>query len=88
MSYFRSLMTAGAVLGGLIAGIAVADAAPALPQTGLNAGADMVETARTTTHERQMRRTNTMRHGNPNARNPERPGYKQQLGGTTNGPRY
>ena len=31
---------------------------------------------------------NTHHHGNPNARNPERPGYQQQLGGTTGGPRY
>ena len=35
-----------------------------------------------------MRRLNTMRHGNPNARNPSRPGYQQQLGNTTGGPRY
>ncbi|MFC7663459.1 hypothetical protein ACFQWF_13075 [Methylorubrum suomiense] len=43
---------------------------------------------RTTKMERRMRRENTMRYGNPNARNPERPGYQQQLGNTTNGPRY
>lgn len=42
----------------------------------------------TTKHERMMRRHNTHHHGNPNARNPERPGYQQQLGNTTNGPRY
>ncbi|NGM36751.1 hypothetical protein G4G93_22980 [Methylobacterium sp. DB0501] len=42
-------------------------------------------------HDRHMRRhmrRNTMMHGNPNARNPSRPGYKQQLGNTTGGPRY
>jgi hypothetical protein len=31
---------------------------------------------------------NTHHHGDPNARNPERPGYQQQLGTTTGGPRY
>ncbi|UMY18883.1 hypothetical protein MMB17_06145 [Methylobacterium organophilum] len=43
---------------------------------------------RTTKAERMARRRNTHLHGNPNARNPERPGYQQQLGNTTNGPRY
>ena len=38
--------------------------------------------------ERVQRRENTHRYGNPNARNPEREGYQQQLGNTTNGPRY
>ncbi|CAO4176230.1 hypothetical protein [Methylorubrum populi] len=38
--------------------------------------------------QRRARRLNTHRHGNPNARNPERPGYQQQLGNTTGGPRY
>ena len=38
--------------------------------------------------QRHRRRMNTYRHGNPNARNPERPGYQQQLGNTTGGPRY
>ena len=38
--------------------------------------------------ERHRRRMNTHRHGNPNARNPERPGYQQPLGNTTVGPRY
>lgn len=38
--------------------------------------------------ERHRRRMNTYHHGNPNARNPEAPGYQQQLGNTTGGPRY
>ncbi|CAX26897.1 MAG: hypothetical protein MIN69_23190 [Methylorubrum extorquens] len=38
--------------------------------------------------ERHRRRLNTHHHGDPNARNPERPGYQQQLGTTTGGPRY
>ena len=42
----------------------------------------------TTRHHRRMRRMNTMRHGNPNAKNPALRGYQQNLGGTTNGPRY
>ncbi len=42
-------------------------------------------------HDRHMRRhmrRNHMRAGDPNARNPSRPGYQQQLGNTTGGPRY
>ncbi|BCM84411.1 hypothetical protein [Methylobacterium indicum] len=42
-------------------------------------------------HDRHMRRhmrRHHMRSGNPNARNPSRPGYQQQLGNTTGGPRY
>lgn len=38
--------------------------------------------------ERMARRRNTHYHGNPNAHNPEREGYQQQLGNTTGGPRY
>ena len=91
---------AGALLCGLGAGSV--SAAPAMPAPGIVAG-DAVETVvyggrhhhrgyhrhhRTTKMERRMRRENTMRYGNPNARNPERPGYQQQLGNTTNGPRH
>jgi hypothetical protein len=94
----RSLLTAGLFIGGLMAGTAAAQAAPAMSQPGL-AGHDMIETVvmhrhhrmhrhHTTRHERRMRRLNTMRHGNPNAKNPALRGYQQNLGGTTNGPRY
>ncbi|KQQ18042.1 hypothetical protein ASF53_06660 [Methylobacterium sp. Leaf123] len=38
--------------------------------------------------QRHHRRINTHNHGNPNAHNPSRPGYQQQLGNTTGGPRY
>ncbi len=38
--------------------------------------------------ERQERRRNTRAFGNPNSRNPSQEGYQQQLGSTTNGPRY
>lgn len=95
----RALLAAALFVGGL----ATAQAAPAMPTSGL-AGHDMVETVamhshhrmhhhrmhrhHSTRHERRMRRLNTMRHGNPNARNPSRPGYQQQLGNTTGGPRY
>ncbi|MEL6063738.1 MULTISPECIES: hypothetical protein [unclassified Methylobacterium] len=93
---FRTLLTAGLLAGGLVAGASAAQAAPAMPQTGLAGG--LVETVamhhhhrmhrhHSTRHERRMRRLNTMRHGNPNARNPSRPGYQQQLGNTTGGPR-
>ena len=81
-------MTAGVVFGGLLAGTMVADAAPAMPQPGINGGSDLVESARTTRHYRRMKHMNTTRHGNPNARNPSRGGRQQQLGNTTNGPRY
>ncbi|WCS25885.1 hypothetical protein LOK46_03340 [Methylobacterium sp. NMS14P] len=100
---FRTLLTAGVVFGGLLAGTAASQAAPAMPQSGLT-GSDMVENVvmhrhhrmhhhrmhrhHTTRHERRMRRMNTMRHGNPNAKNPALRGYQQNLGGTTNGPRY
>lgn len=43
---------------------------------------------RTTREERQYRRTQTHHYGNPNSRNPHQEGYQQQLGNTTNGPRY
>lgn len=43
---------------------------------------------RSTKAERVNRRKNTVRYGNPNARNPSQEGYQQQLGTTTNGPRY
>ena len=88
-------LAAGVLLCGLGAGSA--SAAPAMPAPGVVAG-DAVETVmmhrgrhhhhgmrhhhRTTKMERRARRYNTMRYGNPNARNPERPGYQQQLGNT------
>ncbi|AWV18885.1 MULTISPECIES: hypothetical protein [Methylobacterium] len=94
----RSFLTAGVVFGGLLAGTVASQAAPAMAQPGL-AGSDMVETVamhrhyrmhrhHSARHHRRMRRMNTMRHGDPNARNPSRPGYQQQLGNTTGGPRH
>jgi len=96
---FRTLLTVGLLASGLVAGSTVAQAAPVMPQPTL-AGNGLIETVvmhhhhhrmhrhHTTRHQRRMRRLNTMRHGNPNARNPSRPGYQQQLGTTTGGPRY
>jgi hypothetical protein len=95
---FRTLLTTGLFVGGLMAGTAAVQAAPAMPQNGLADGG-MIETVvmhrhhrmhrhHTTRHERRMRRMNTMRHGNPNAKNPALKGYQQNLGNTTNGPRY
>jgi hypothetical protein len=92
-------LAAGVMLGGLGLAVDPASAAPAIPQPGLLDGGSNIEhvlhrghhhygRGRTTKHERMMRRHNTHHHGNPNARNPERPGYQQQLGNTTNGPRY
>ncbi|MBD8909473.1 hypothetical protein [Methylorubrum zatmanii] len=94
-------LAAGVLLGSFGLGTVSASAAPAMPAPGLVAG-DTVEVVRhrswhhhhgyrhhhSTRAERRARRLNTHRHGNPNARNPERPGYQQQLGNTTGGPRY
>lgn len=98
MISLRSSLAAGLVLGALFTG--TAQAAPAPFQSGL-AQDSVLETVamrrhhhhrmhrhHSTRHERRMRRMNTMRHGDPNARNPQQPGYKQQLGNTTGGPRY
>ena len=88
-------LAAGLVLGGLAA--LPASAAPAMPHSDIVANSTVEQVARMHHHryrhhstrgERRMRRMNTMRHGNPNARNPQQPGYKQQLGNTTGGPRY
>ncbi|WP_407520148.1 hypothetical protein [Methylobacterium oryzisoli] len=81
------LLTAAAV-------VTPASAAPAVPTIGLS-GESMVETvasrremvrARDMRSRRMMRR-NSMRSGDSNARNPSRPGYQQQLGNTSGGPR-
>ncbi|SDM45653.1 hypothetical protein SAMN05216360_102146 [Methylobacterium phyllostachyos] len=96
---FRTFLTAGLIAGGLVIGTTAAQAVPAMPQTGL-AGDGMVETVTMHhrqhcmhrhgygRHERRMRRHNTRRHGNPNAKNPALQGHQQNLGNTTNGPRY
>ena len=93
-------LAAGVLLTSL--GMGAASAAPAVPAPGVIAG-DTVETVGSRHHrhyrstlrhrhstraERRARRLNTHRHGNQNARNPSRPGYQQQLGNTTGGPRY
>lgn len=94
-------LAAGVLLSSL--GMGAASAAPAMPAPGVIAS-DAVETVgyrsrhhahrsvlghrHSTKAQRRARRMNTHRHGNPNARNPERPGYQQQLGTTTGGPRY
>jgi hypothetical protein len=96
---FRNLLTAGLLAVGVLAGTASAQAAPAMPQSGLAGGGLLENVAmhhrhhrmhrhHTTRHQRRMRRMNTMRHGSPNAKNPAMRGYQQNLGNTTNGPRY
>ncbi len=98
MISLRTSLAAGLVLGALFAGSA--QAAPMPVQTGLTQDGIVEQAAmhrhhrhhmhrhHSTRHQRRMRRMNTMRHGDPNARNPQQPGYKQQLGNTTGGPRY
>ncbi|GJE60661.1 hypothetical protein [Methylobacterium trifolii] len=98
MTRLALTLAAGMMLGGFGLGATAASAAPAMPQAGIVAGSTVDTVAmhhrrhyrshHSTRGERRMRRMNTMRHGDPNARNPERPGYKQQLGNTTGGPRY
>ncbi|MCJ2013828.1 hypothetical protein [Methylobacterium sp. J-076] len=95
---FRTSLAAGLVLGALFAGSAQAAPAPVQPGLGQNGLLETVAMRHhhhhrmhrhhSTRHERRMRRMNTMRHGNPNARNPSQPGAAQQLGNTTGGPRY
>ncbi|AWN38024.1 hypothetical protein [Methylobacterium radiodurans] len=95
MTRIALTLATGLLLGGLAA--LPASAAPLTVPAGVTAS-DSVESVayrhhhryrhHSTRAERRMRRLNTMRYGNPNARNPERPGYKQQLGNTTGGPRY
>lgn len=98
MQLFCSTAAAAMMFGAVIAGAATVEAAPLVPLSGLDHGSH-IETARYRQHrmrhrhhstraQRRMRRMNTLRHGNPNARNPSRPGYQQQLGNTTGGPRY
>lgn len=78
-------------------GLGVATAAPSVATLGLLAGdGPSTEVAyrrhqRTIHHHRAWRRHHVRRHrhyGHPNARNPSRPGYMQQLGNTAGGPRY
>ncbi|GJD77125.1 hypothetical protein [Methylobacterium gregans] len=94
MTRIALTLATGLLLGGLAS--LPASAAPLSVPAGVTAS-DSVDTVayrhhryrhHSTRAERRARRMNTMRYGNPNARNPERPGYKQQLGNTTGGPRY
>lgn len=96
MTRLSLTLATGLLLGGFGLGTISASAAPALPQAGIVAGETLDTVAyrrhyrgrHSTKAERMMRRRNTMRHGNPNARNPAQPGNQQQLGNTTGGPRY
>lgn len=96
MISLRTSLAAGLILGALFAGSA--QAAPAPVQPNLGQGGLLTTVAmhhhhrmhrhHSMRHKRPMRRMNTLRHGDPNARNPQQSGYKQQLGNTTGGPRY
>lgn len=79
------------------AGLGAASAAPALPTFGLSAGDDLTTSVADRGHRRRMHHhrahrrhimRNHRRHGHPNARNPSRPGYMQQLGTTSGGRHY
>ncbi|TXM91452.1 hypothetical protein FV219_21155 [Methylobacterium sp. WL122] len=96
MTRLSLTLATGLLLGGLGLGSISASAAPAMPQAGVVAESttDAVAYRRHYRHhhstkaERMMRRRNTMRHGNSNARNPAMRGYQQNLGDTVGGPRY
>ncbi|MDV2987895.1 UNVERIFIED_CONTAM: hypothetical protein Q9R58_26665 [Methylobacteriaceae bacterium AG10] len=68
-------------------------AAPGTPIPGaaVNPGLSAVRMTRGEMMHHRMRRAHRMRPrgmSDPNARNPSRPGYQQQKGNTTGGPRY
>ncbi|MFE1600261.1 hypothetical protein [Methylobacterium sp. ID0610] len=92
----------GALMIAAAAGISGASAAPAMPAPGLVEGYGTGEPAAYRRHHRRYRHDhrqrdlhrrnrawrNNMIHGDPNARNPSRPGYQQQRGNTSGGPRF
>lgn len=86
-----TMTLAGAlILGGL--GLTSASAAPAMPQGPALAGDAVASEAAYRSRRgygmrRQMRRPRSMR-SDPNSRNPSQPGYQQQKGQTSGGPRY
>ncbi|MEH3148101.1 MAG: hypothetical protein PGN34_22840 [Methylobacterium frigidaeris] len=87
-------LAATVVLGAL--GFAAPASAAVTTPAGISGDASMVEHVASRRHQmrrhdrhmRRMMRRNSRMHGNPNARNPERPGYMQQKGNTSGGPRY
>ncbi|GAA0272852.1 hypothetical protein GCM10008965_45690 [Methylorubrum aminovorans] len=84
--------TAAALLGSFaLYGSAVAAPGTSVPRAGLNPGLSLVRMTRGETMHHRMPRGHRMRPrrmGDPNARNPSRPGYQQQKGNTSGGPRY
>jgi hypothetical protein len=100
MTKIAIALAASTLLGAL--GMTAASAAPALPVgAAIVAGDHAVDEAayrhrhyqgmrhRGMGHGRHMRRMPASRMGsNPNSRNPQQPGFMQQKGQTTGGPRY
>jgi hypothetical protein len=95
MTKLALTLAAGVMLGGF--GLTAASAAPAMPAIGVVAkDAAAIEVVyrrhhRSVHHHRAWRSHHTrnrMRYGDPNARNPAQPGYAQQRGNTSGGPRY
>ncbi|RVU18112.1 hypothetical protein [Methylobacterium oryzihabitans] len=87
-------LAATVVLGAL--GFAAPASAAVTTPAGVSAETSMVEHVamrrhhmmKRDRHMRRMMRRNSRMKGDPNARNPERPGYMQQKGNTSGGPRY
>ena len=89
----RVLACTAAALLGSFALYGSALAAPGTPVlgAGLNLELSLVRMTRGETMHRRMlrgRRVQPRGMGDPNARNPSRPGYQQQKGNTSGGPRY
>lgn len=85
------------MLGGL--GLTAASAAPAMPAASvLSEGTSAATEVRYHRHRgmrhhhgmrhRSMRRSQSRMMSDPNSRNPSQPGYQQQKGNTSGGPRY
>lgn len=90
MNTLTSTFAAVLMLGGL--GLTAASAAPAMPAASvLSDGVAVTDVAYGRRHRmrhRGMRRMQSRTMSDPNSRNPSQPGYQQQKGNTSGGPRY
>jgi hypothetical protein len=89
MNKFTTTLAAGMLLGGLGA-IPASAATPAMPTAGVTTtevGYRHGYRRHSGMRHRMMRRPRSMR-SDSNARNPSQPGYQQQKGQTSGGPRY
>ncbi|MBX9931933.1 MAG: hypothetical protein K2Y56_10410 [Methylobacterium sp.] len=98
MNKLTLTLAASLFMGGLGIGLAPASAASAMPAASVLADQPVASEAGYH-HRRGMRHRHGMRHrsmrrmqprmmSDPNSRNPSQPGYQQQKGNTSGGPRY